>query len=251
MNKFLLASSGEQFNMVSSWEDELYCSILKDGTISLRASKNGEDEYGGRWWFKAKRGIKTPKQFIDEFNRIDEIEVGNWSVETEILPVLYDHYPLFASLTSRYLEIDEFFNQPELDFFMFSQKYILRVDVSLPNEFESGIKIVKVIYNFVKEQFKKSGNFPSGTHELMGLPVLFPLKVGISKKDFNLFKKEQILKNHAHNSSWVMPRTKLQGFNKENQYQKIIQFCRNYLEENNQLPYGEHLVDNIEVEFKK
>ena len=47
-DKFLLATTGVQSTMVSTWEYELYCSILKDGSLSLRGSKDGMDEYGGR-----------------------------------------------------------------------------------------------------------------------------------------------------------------------------------------------------------
>lgn len=41
--KFLLATSDYQYSMVSSWRDEIYCSILKDGTLSLRARKDGDE----------------------------------------------------------------------------------------------------------------------------------------------------------------------------------------------------------------
>ena len=95
--KFLLATSGQQFNMVSSWEDELYCSILKDGSISLRPSKDGEDEHGGRWWFETRKGIRTPKQFVDAVYSIDEIEISMDEVSFE---KLYEHQPNDISINA-------------------------------------------------------------------------------------------------------------------------------------------------------
>ena len=104
--KFLLATSGNQINMVSSGEDQLFCSILRDGSISLRPSKEGEDEYDGRWWFKARRGIRTPQQLLDAVNDIDEIEVEYWDIQDDILPTLFNHLPLFAALTHKLEEIN-------------------------------------------------------------------------------------------------------------------------------------------------
>ena len=103
--KFLLATSGQQFNMVSSWEDELYCSILKDGSISLRPSKDGEEESGGRWWFKTRKGIRTPKQFVDSVNSIDEIEI---SMDEVSFDRLYEHKPLFALALKKFIKTSSF-----------------------------------------------------------------------------------------------------------------------------------------------
>ena len=127
--KFRLATTGMQRNMLSSWTDDLYCSILKDGSISLRPSKEGEDEYGGRWWFPSRRGIMTPKQFVDAIYAIDEIEAGNWSIQDDMLPVLFEHAPLFASLTNLYIEIEDNQEEEDLDF-SFSVKrssYLLKL----------------------------------------------------------------------------------------------------------------------------
>ena len=169
--KFLLVTSGQQFNMVSSWEDELYCSILKDGSISLRPSKDGEDEYGGRWWFPSRRGIKTPKQFFDAIYAIDEIEAGNWSIQDDMLPVLFEHAPLFASLTNLYIEIEDNQEEEDLDFFLFCQKVILSSEIDLPDDFKSAVKLVEIIFNFVKQERSKTNEFPQGLRllkELLG-----------------------------------------------------------------------------------
>ena len=248
-DKFLLATTGTQINMVSSWEDELYCSILKDGSISLRASKNGHDEYGGRWWFKAKRGIKTPKQFSDAFNSIDEIEIDHWSLQEDLLPVLFDHAPLFAALTNKFAEIEYEDEEEELDFFLFSEKIILNAEISLPKAWKSAVKVVEVVYNFVKQEFNSTGRLPMGKHQLMDVSVLFPSKAIRSSKELAEFRKEQKIKTHARNANWEIQRTRLQGFAKSSQFDAILDFCRLYLEEHEKLPIGKFQIAQTEVEF--
>ena len=87
--KFLLLEK-EETSMVSCWADALYCSVLKDGSLSLRL--NVKDEYGSEW-LPAVRNIKTPEQFIDAFHSIERLE--NWSLE-EIFPSIRKNLPTFA-----------------------------------------------------------------------------------------------------------------------------------------------------------
>ncbi len=247
--KFLLATTGMQINMVSSWTDELYCSILKDGSISLRASKDGEDEYGGRWWFPSRRGIKTPKQFVDTIFEIDEIDTDNWSIQEDILPVLFEHAPLFATLTNLYLEIDDNQEEADLDFFLFSQKVILSSKVDLPNNFKSSVKLLEIIFNFVKKQFQSTGQLPRGQHALMGTSISFPNKVIRSKKEHLEFRKEQAIKTHVRNADWKIRRTRLHGFAMSKQHQDISDFCRNYFEQHKELPVGKYKIGQTVVTF--
>ena len=247
--KFLLATTGMQINMVSSWTDELYCSILKDGSISLRPSKDGEDEHGGRWWFPSRRGIKTPKQFVDAIYAIDEIEAGNWSIQNDMLPVLFEHAPVFASLTNLYIEIEDNQEEEDLDFFLFCQKVILSSDVDLPDDFKSASKVVEIIYNFVKQQFQSTGKFPRGQHALMGTSISFPSKPIKSNKEHLEFRKEQALKTHVRNAEWKIRRTRLHGFAMSQQHQDISDFCRNYFEQHKELPVGKYKIGQTEVTF--
>ena len=200
--KFLLATTDVQYNMVSSWTDELYCTILKDGSISLRASKNGEIEHGGRWRFPSCRGIKTPKQFVDAIFEIDEIEAGNWFIQGDMLPILFEHAPLFATLTNLYIEIDDNQEEGDLDFFLFSQKVILSSKVDLPDNFKSPIKLVEIIFNFVKQEYEAKKAFPKGNCNLMGISVFFPERQIVTSKEHASFQKEQMLKRHVLRAIW-------------------------------------------------
>ena len=247
--KFLLASTGVRMNMMSAWTDEVYCSILKDGSISLRASKDGEDEFGGRWWFPSYRGIKTPRQFVDAFSEIAGDIDYDWSVQEDLLPVLFKYAPLFSSLTNLYIEI--YYNQGEedLDFFLFCQKVILSSDVELPEDFKSAVKIVEVIYNFAKLQFQSTGRLPRGQHVLMETSVFFPNRTIRSNKEHQEFRKEQMLKAHVKNAVWEIQRTKLYGFAMSQKRREISDFCREYFEEHDKLPLGTFKVGQIEVVF--
>jgi hypothetical protein len=92
-NKFFLHSK-EESTMVSTWENALFCSILKNGTMSLRLRIYCDDEGCGTAWLGAIRNIRTPKQFIEAFESISEI--SNWDIN-ETLPELHKHHPIFAS----------------------------------------------------------------------------------------------------------------------------------------------------------
>ena len=245
-----------QINMVSSWTDELYCSILKDGSISLRACKDGEDEYGGRWWFPSRRGIKTPKQFVDTVFEIDEIDTGNWSIQEDILPVLFGHAPLFASLTNLYIEIDDNQEEEDLDFFFFCQKVILSSDMDLPNDFKSAVKIVEIIHNFVKQEYDTKRVFPKGRHILMGVSVLFPERATRTRSEHADFLREQKFKLHVNEAKWEIQKTKPPGHAMysyssavSEKRKDILDFCKNYFEQHKELPVGKYKTGQTEVTF--
>ena len=84
--KFLLYSKHDS-SMVSTWTDYLYCSILKNGTMSLRY--NVKDEYGSEWSPSIKN-IRTPKEFISAFKSIERFE--NWSYKRKFKSLCASYY---------------------------------------------------------------------------------------------------------------------------------------------------------------
>ena len=94
--KFLLHSKHES-TMASSWNDALYCSILKSGSVSVHY--NISDEYGSTW-YPAIRNIKTPKEFVAAFQSFERLE--HWRVE-DLLPAMWTNYPLFADVLQQYI----------------------------------------------------------------------------------------------------------------------------------------------------
>lgn len=242
--------------MVSSWSDDLYCTLLRDHSISLRPCKSGEDEYGGTWWFPSRRGIRTPQQFVEAFDSIDEIEVGNWSIQDDMLPVLFEHAPLFASLTNLYIEIDDTQEEEDLDFFLFCQKVILSSEIDLPNDFKSAVKLVEIIFNFVKQEHSKTNEFPQGQHLFMDISVSFPERSVKTRKERSDFHKEQLLKRHTRQAKWEIKETKPPGhamysssLAMSQQHQDILAFCRQYFDQQNKLPVGKFHIGKTEVTF--
>lgn len=249
---FMLFASGTQANMVSSWTNELHCSILKDGSISLRACVcvDGQGDYGGRNWFPSRRGIKSPKQFVDAyFSFVDEIDTDIWSIKDDLLPVLYKHAPLFACLTNLYIEIDANQTEKDLEFFFLCQKVILFADLSLPEDFKSAAELIENTYNFVKQHFHSTGQLPAGQHALMGTSISFPSKAIRKNKEYLEFKREQALEAHVRCADWELEQTRLRGFAMSNQYQRVSDFCRNYFEQHKKLPVGNHKIGQTEVTF--
>lgn len=248
--KFLLATSGQQFNMVSSWEDELYCSILKDGSISLRPSKDGEDEYGGRWWFPSRRGIKTPGQFLEALKSIDEIEVDNWSTQEDLLPTLFEHAPLFAAMTYKMCDIDNEQDDLEWDFFLFSQRTLLKADVPLSGDFKSSVKFVEILFNYTKKHFVDTETLPKGRHELMGKTVIFPKRAVTSNAEILRFRIEQSIKRHVTSAKWRIDKSNRHwGFAMMGQRKEIENFCREFYGKHEFLPVGTFTIGHTDVTF--
>ena len=67
-----LLAEKDDYNMVSSWTDQLFCSRETDGTFCLWGEKDArggdEDEY--QQDIEVIHGIRSPKQFLDAFNEI-------------------------------------------------------------------------------------------------------------------------------------------------------------------------------------
>lgn len=157
--------------MVSHWEDELYCSILKNGSISLRPSKTLEREYGGRYWGETRKGIRTPKQFVDAVDSIDEIEI---SMDDIWFQGLYEHKPLFALALKKFIEIDQEGTDEDVKFFFISQRTLLNLKVSLPKDLRVAVKLFAVIYHFFNKHYAEHHSMPVGVHQLMGTKFTIP-----------------------------------------------------------------------------
>ena len=236
--KFLLATSGQQFNMVSSWEDELYCSILKDGSISLRPSKDGEDEYGGRWWFETRKGIRTPKQFVDAVYSIDEIEI---SMDEVSFDRLYEHKPLFALALKKFVEIDDEETDEDMEFFFMSQGALLNLEVSLPENLKIAEKLFNVICNLFKQHFAEYQSMPVGEYELMNTKIVIPKRNFRSDPDLKNLQNNRRIKAHAEDATWEVMQSQLK--------REIHNYCSSYFAKHKTLPTREVLLGNFRVEF--
>jgi hypothetical protein len=236
--KFLLATSGQQFNMVSSWEDELYCSILKDGSISLRPSKDGEDEHGGRWWFETRKGIRTPQQFVDAVNSIDEIEI---SMDEVSFDRLYEHKPLFALALKKFIEIDDEGTEEDMEFFFMSQCALINLEASLPEKLQIAEKLFNVIFNFFKQHFLEHQSMPVGKYELMNTKIVIPKRNFRSDPDLKNLLNNRRIKAHADGAEWEVMEFHLK--------RDILEYCSSFFKKNKTLPEGSVSIGNIEVKF--
>ena len=241
--KVLVWSSGDQVNMVSSWCDELYCTILKDGTISLRPSKDGEDEYGGRWWFKSRRGVRTPKQFWDALYSIDEIELPNdhWMIEEDIVPQLFQHTPLFALALLKFTKVEREGEESDLEFFFMAQGRLLNLDIKLPADFPKAMKLFDVIFNYFKQHYSETGALPVGVQTLMDTQFSIPSKNFRQDRDLIAFWLDQRIKEHVACAKW--------GSMNFNPSRQLRVFCLEYFNKHKSLPLGNFVIGEAKVEF--
>ena len=169
VKKFLLGEK-EESSMVSTWVDYLYCSILRDGRLSLRC--NVKDEYGSQW-LPTITNIKTPKQFIKAFNSIERLE--HWTLE-EILPALHTHHPTFAIRLEQDAKYDELDEETETKIWSIVNPFIKNIELNLPSGNTNKRVFVNEVRMFVRNFLEKNGDFPQGKCSVYGRSINFPKK---------------------------------------------------------------------------
>ena len=165
--KFLLYSK-EGSSMVSTWTDYLYCTILNNGSLSLRV--NVQDEYGSEW-FPSIKNIKTLNQFISAFQSIERLE--NWSLQ-DLLPALHSHHPIFAirlEYVQRYQELDDAL---DYDINVLLNRFMDGLTLDLPSGNTNKRVFPEEVKKFVKVFLEESGEYPRGTHTVKERDVDFP-----------------------------------------------------------------------------
>ena len=166
-NKFLLYEK-EESSMVSTWTDSLHCSILKNGTISLRLNKHGGD---GSWWVPAIRNIQTPKQFIKMFRSIDYIE--HWDI-ADTLPALHERHPIFAILVEKELKLEKLVEDIESKIQSIIEPIVKQAELTYPSGTTNVQVFIEKVRDFVKIYLLKTGSNPTGEHKIQGRKVKFP-----------------------------------------------------------------------------
>jgi len=166
--KFLLYSK-EDSSMVSTWTDYLYCSILKNGSMSLRY--NVKDEYGSEWSPSIKN-IRTPKEFIDAFESIERFE--NWSLQ-DLLPSLHIHHPIFAIHLEYMQKNQELDDELETEISVLLNKFMNGVKLEdLPSGNTNKRVFTNDVKKYVRDFLETTGNFPKDKQVIHGRTVIFP-----------------------------------------------------------------------------
>ena len=165
--KFLLFSV-EGYSMVSSWEDSLYCSILKNGTLSLRLNKYSVDV--GSLWSKSVRGIRTPREFIDGFQS-DEFYDFSYSCDfSDLFPALFKRLPKFALTTSKFVSAE---SDKQLEIVNSACNLLLSSDYQLPTSCEEATIVFERLFAYVEKYFAEHGELPSGSTAISGQKIVF------------------------------------------------------------------------------
>lgn len=170
MAKQFLLYYKEGSSMVSTWTDYLYCSILKNGSMSLRY--NVKDEYGSEWSPSIKN-IKTPKEFINAFESIERFE--NWSLE-DLMPSLHIHHPIFAIRLEYMQKNQELDDKLDAEISVLLNKFMNEVKLKdLPSGNTNKRVFAREVKEYVRDFLEKTGNFPKGEQEIQGRTVIFPV----------------------------------------------------------------------------
>jgi len=247
--KFVLFEK-EESTMVSTWTEGLYCSILKDGTLSLRLN-NFSWEYGSQWSLAVRR-IKTPKQFINAFNSEEFFGISErWDL-VDMLPELFVRLPKFALATWILYDIlYESGDESDEEFFYRSQFHLLESSFDLPSDINSALLVFISVFEYCKKHFCEEGALPEEAHSVGALNIIFPKVAKRTIPELISFQVEQNIKSWVMQSKWehdVKPSLN-SGFHKPWFHSQLLDYCREYLSTKGELPKGKHRVQNIEVQF--
>ena len=172
MARKFLVHSNEESSMVASWTDSLYCSILKNGNLSLHY--NVIDEYGS-YWSPAIRDIKTPQEFMKAFRSIERIE--HWE-EEELLPQMHLNHPIFAIHLEQYLKHEEYLEEMNAEvrskIYALVKPFVDLIETEVPSGVTNARVYAKNIENYVIDFVEKTGEFPKGKHSVDGKDINFP-----------------------------------------------------------------------------
>ena len=169
--KFLLFSK-EEYSMTSNWTDTLYCSILRNGKLSLRY--NVSDDYGS-YWFLAIRNLGSPSEFMEAFRSFERLE--HWN-DADLLPQMHVNHPIFAARLEHFLTHEELIKA--LDDSLQNKINLLvnpivdSLDLDLPSGSMNKMAYVKSVFNFVQDFLEKKGELPQGIHVVSGREINFP-----------------------------------------------------------------------------
>jgi len=167
MQRFMLIKTSDDFGMGGSSCTELYCTILRDASLSLRTCVN-QYEYG-RFFSKSIRGIKVPQQFLEALEEMEGIS-SQYTVD-EVLEALFAHIPLFAIHTKVFIRFSE--SKLGQDFFHKAYPLVKRINVDLPNDFFKATSFFDAIYHYVQVWLTKHENLPSGEHQVLNRSIIF------------------------------------------------------------------------------
>jgi hypothetical protein len=168
MDRFLLIKTSDDVGMGGASCTELFCTILKNGTISLRVCRNQYQD-GGRLFFNSVRGIRTPLQFVDAISQMEGI--NSHFTNDEVLEVLYSKLPVFSLLTGIYIRHED--SSIETDFFDLVFPLIKNLSIKLPKDYWKGRSFFNVIYHYVEVWFDEHRKFPDGKHKILGQNINF------------------------------------------------------------------------------
>jgi len=160
----------EQSSYFSSWTDEVYCTKRKDGTFSLRARKTGEH---GKHWFPGTTRIKTPRQFIEAYRSIDEIDIDQIDLESDALPELSKLDPVFATDIRKEIESDELDEEARYERRVALQPVMKNAKITYPSGNMNARLYFEEVWRYVIAFTDENGAPPTGSHRIGGREVIF------------------------------------------------------------------------------
>ena len=235
--KFLLATSDYQYNMVSSWRDQIYCSILKDGSLSIRARKDGDE---ASWWCYAKTGIKTPDDFIEAFESLsDDIDIDCFDFQKDIVPSLFRYSPSYAVCVSLHWEFDQEGEIEKLEFLRIFWRSF--AGVCCETDLNESLSNMRDHVAEALDYVIKNGTFSliGNSHQDRSL-----------KRKTDLFLRWKSIEDHLVTARWEKPaRTRLCDTSSLHAELDIRNFIDAYLSEHGKLPVGDCIVGGTHVFF--
>jgi len=168
MKRFLLVKTTDNFGFGGANCHELYCTLLKDGSLSLRECVNQYSD-GGRFYLKSFRGINTPKQLIHALDRLEGV-MDEFTVP-EVLEHLFEYLPFFSALTAVYHRISD--SNDEKEFFEKNYNFMKSITFDIPQNWMKSYSLFDAIFFYTIKWHHSKQSLPNGNHKILGRDVIF------------------------------------------------------------------------------
>lgn len=246
-NRFLIASSGEQYNMVSSWQDEIYLTLLANKKFSLLVRKNGFSD--GSAWIYSIRNFSLPSEFIKAYFSIDVIELDLWDFIDDVVPAIRELHPRLGILLELEYE-NEFIETDDPLITLVNDLIFVGIwDAETENKhLELEINsIADYLTNFI-EQHK---HIPRNVLKIGEINFSLPNQSKVFENRLKSILDVKSVREHLNNAVWKDSSSFLNsGWGRRDKMKKIERFLHAYLDAHQKLPLGFFEVDGISVEFR-
>lgn len=238
---------------------KLVCQIQSNRLINVTACIWGDassHEVNSDYSY-SEENIETPSKFLESLAASDIIYHYDWSITQEILPNLFPHLPLFATIAGA--NYDHFGGDAFSKAF---ELWLLASDIEVPKIYDEALLLIEEVYRYAQKYNYAHSTLPLGSHLINDTEICFTVMPAIAEELLTEFNLERALEDkisaHISKARWELFDTVQvkSSFERRQAYERnranyniVKKFCDVYLSTTGRLPSGKFCINNFAVEF--